>query len=405
MKRICILISAILLCFSATFAYSQEWPFDEPLPAEEKAVLDEAKTLREQGKYDELKKTLDYFENNPESVYAKKEKVFMSQGTEVPSEVQDGIKLYAEGKYKKSLQVLSKFLKKNPGNLAALSARAVTLATENPGEAIKECDRLMYYLPKYTQLYMAKGVAFRNLGKNEEAVKCFSAYIAFTPDSLIYKHRASTYCDLGRYDEALKDYTESIRLGEKSVEPYLNRGIVYCVLCDYDKAEADFEYYIKAGGKNTYVYKGLSILNINRDNYEKSLEYADNLVKLSPKSAESYYTRGGSYFYLENYKKALEDFDEAIKLNKKFSSAYSGRSITHQKLGNIKNAIADSEKAIKYASDVMDACEAYRAQGLAWLSAKQKENAVSSFEQALQYAYSDSKKQEIQKLIQQAQDL
>lgn len=58
-----------------------------------------------------------------------------------------------------------------------------------------------------------KGNAALSSGKTEEAIDFYTQGIALDSSSqLLYSNRSAAYCKLGRYDEALKDAEEAIRL-------------------------------------------------------------------------------------------------------------------------------------------------------------------------------------------------
>jgi tetratricopeptide (TPR) repeat protein len=76
--------------------------------------------------------------------------------------------------------------------------------------------------------------------------------------SIVYNSRGAEYYKKAKYDHALEDYDESIKLNPKYVDPWLGRGMTYNKLEQYDRAIFDL----------------------------------DQAIKLYPKSALSFYIRG-----------------------------------------------------------------------------------------------------------------
>src|ERR1700733_1455904 len=54
-------------------------------------------------------------------------------------------------------------------------------------------------------------------------------------------NRGNAYTAEGKYDLAIQDYDESIKLDPKYAKPLNNRGVVYQRKGDYDRAAADFD--------------------------------------------------------------------------------------------------------------------------------------------------------------------
>ena len=57
----------------------------------------------------------------------------------------------------------------------------------------------------------------------------------------MFFNRGYAYYDKKQYDEAIKDYTEAIRLDPNYAWAYNNRGNVYYSKKDYDRAIADYD--------------------------------------------------------------------------------------------------------------------------------------------------------------------
>ena len=86
--------------------------------------------------------------------------------------------------------------------------------------------------------------------------------------------------EAGRYDIALSEYSEAIRLDPKYVAAYNSRGTVYDDL-------------------------GL---------HERAIEEYNKAIRLDHEYALAYYNRGYAYYDLGQYEKANRDRNEAIRL-------------------------------------------------------------------------------------------
>ena len=125
--------------------------------------------------------------------------------------------------------------------------------------------------PNHFFAYKFRGISNYELGKYDLAVNDFNKSIKLNPiftgklnkidiktlsknEQLdiknglaeTYNSRANAFDELGKYDLALKDYQEAIKLNGKMAEAYNNRGFLYMNrLKEYEKALKDYEIAIK----------------------------------------------------------------------------------------------------------------------------------------------------------------
>lgn len=86
-----------------------------------------------------------------------------------------------------------------------------------------------------------RGVAKYEEGRYDEAITDYTDAIRLDPKiPFTYLRRAGVYVDKGDYDKAIADYTETIRLDAESADAYHGRGVAYEKKGDDAKAKADF---------------------------------------------------------------------------------------------------------------------------------------------------------------------
>ena len=100
--------------------------------------------------------------------------------------------------------------------------------------------------PDDAYAYSERGMAYLAQGKFDEAIADFTEVIRIKPDLAgAYDNRGDTYLQQGKYDEAIADFTEIIRLasdnaGTYSAGAYYSRGVAYEKQGNKAKADADF---------------------------------------------------------------------------------------------------------------------------------------------------------------------
>jgi tetratricopeptide (TPR) repeat protein len=80
------------------------------------------------------------------------------------------------------------------------------------------------------------------LGKYEQALSDFTKVIELDPDDPeAYYERGFTYLRLNNWEEAIADYDRSIALDHGDAATFYNRACAHAQLRHYDQAEADLE--------------------------------------------------------------------------------------------------------------------------------------------------------------------
>jgi tetratricopeptide (TPR) repeat protein len=108
-------------------------------------------------------------------------------------------------------------------------------------EAMIDYDSaIMVYPIPDADTYNRRGLLYRRLFKNEEALRDFDKSLNANPEKAnSYNNRGLVKYDLGKYQEALADYDKALSF-EIHPSYYNNRGMAYLRLGKYQKAINDF---------------------------------------------------------------------------------------------------------------------------------------------------------------------
>jgi tetratricopeptide (TPR) repeat protein len=132
------------------------------------------------------------------------------------------------------------------------------------------------------KFYQLRGLAYRNQGDIEAAIKDFSTSIRMRPTVDAYLRRGEMYFEKGAYNIAEKDFTKAIDINP-SFEAYKLRALTFLVVGKLDMAIVD----------------GTEIIN------------------LAPNVSESYNIRMEAYGQIGESKFAREDARRALSLNRR----------------------------------------------------------------------------------------
>ena len=144
---------------------------------------------------------------------------------------------------------------------------------------------------------------------------------------LPYGNRANYYRDAKKYDLALADYDEAIRLKPFNPEALNSRAKLY---------------FNKGGAAN---------LKLAAADYNSAIENKLTLPK-SPDRDESlgefYINLGATYAMLGNRNGAIDEFNRGLELKPNHETGYLNRSVIYNQLGDFPNALKDIETYFKY---------------------------------------------------------
>jgi TonB family protein len=147
------------------------------------------------------------------------------------------------------------------------------------------------------------------------------------------------------YDNAVKAFTEAIKISEKYSPAYSGRGVAYMNLKEYEKAMEDFNVAIKKSGKIALNYKLRGEVYSALKDYNKAIKDFDRAIKIEPEMLEAYFERGNAFRNLDKYSEAIADYTKVIELDKGYLQAYNNRAVAYNKLNDSEKMCLDIKKA------------------------------------------------------------
>jgi protein O-GlcNAc transferase len=194
---------------------------------------------------------------------------------------------------------------------------------------------------------------FHLSGNIVKANKLYSKLIKFKKnDFLILYLYGTTFLQLKKYSDAIKYLSFSIIQNSKFADSFNNRGIAYAENSNFDQAIKDYDQSIKLKENNfdAYLNKGIALKNIFR--FKEAINHFNISLKLRPNDAKVYYNSGNVFLELNNFNKALKLYNKAILLQKNYSEAYAKRGEVNFFLKNYDLSMRDYSQSIKLNSDL-----------------------------------------------------
>lgn len=150
---------------------------------------------------------------------------------------------YYKKDYEEAVKQYSAIIKKHPDSADALFGRGLTLVWLNKRkEAVKDYKKVIALNPRHVMAFKQLAVEYMETGDPRQAMKILDMGLLNESKSeeLRFERALANY-KLGRKEEAIKDYTEAIKLNSNRKDFFNDRGFVRLELRQYKGAIEDFE--------------------------------------------------------------------------------------------------------------------------------------------------------------------
>jgi len=210
-------------------------------------------------------------------------------------------------------------------------------------------------------------------------------------------------------DQAIEEYTQSIKLNPDNFTCYLDRGDAYCKKCDWDLGIADYTTVIKLEPNNALWHIRRGEAYRGKGDWDKAIADFTQAIEIDIDDAEEFALRGHAYYAKGDWDQAIADYTQAISLKPdydvypghpyfiekidrdtgengpvmvflpNFAVVYFNRGDAFFKKGDYDLAIADFTEVMRLATDHG---ETYHRRGLAYQAKGETASAEADFAKA-----------------------
>lgn len=164
-----------------------------------------------------------------------------------------------------------------------------------------------------------------------------------------YYGRAQAENSRAKYDDAIRDFSEAIRLNPKGMEAYAGRGYAYQVKEEWDKALADYTEVLRSDQNAGWVYFNRGLIYLERKEWAKAVEDLSEAIRCEPQYSYAYFRRGSALAELGDLDGALASLDAAISLQPQLAEAYEARASVYRRRNEPVRARSDELTAMQFA--------------------------------------------------------
>lgn len=184
----------------------------------------------------------------------------------------------------------------------------------------------------------------------------------------------------GKFEAAIKEFDETIRLKPGNAQAYNDRGVAYEKLQQPARAYADYDQAVALDPNFLEALNNRGRAGKNTGRPKSAIEDFNHIIDAKPDFESAYVGRGDAYRLLGQADRAIEDFDRAIKLKPHDPEAFRFRAIARHDLGKDEASLEDSRQALKLKPDF---AEALVDRGATYDDMGRSERAIEDYDQAI----------------------
>ena len=217
---------------------------------------------------------------------------------------------------------------------------------------IKAADRN----PRDAEARFYSGYARRSLNRYEDALLDYQEAVRIAPDYAdALNNLGSTYDKLGRFEEAVDAYSRAINLNADDGVVHNNLGATYYRLARYEEAIVAYKRALELLPRPSTTHNNLGVAYGNLGRYKEAVESLLTAIRMRPGYSDAYKNLASMYCKMGRADEAVESFRKAIDLNPNSAEAHNGLGTALHKLGRIQEAVDSFRRAVQIKPDFAEA--------------------------------------------------
>ena len=268
-----------------------------------------------------------------------------------------GMALFETKQYQAASSMLEKALAENADSEVINAKLALTYQNlEDNDKAYKYFLKTFEINPNLTSLRFDYANLLGNMGKSEDAIEQYKAYLkAYPNDADAYRNLGLVYKNTGNSDLAIFNLEKSYTLDSSNLQTKKELALCYHSKKDYTNALKYYDLALKTEPDNLELMANKALTLHAMDNYVSAIELYKEILNKKPNErieqnlAAASIAYGYSLYDKKDYGEAILYFEDAIDLNPKEASAYFGYAMANEKMGCTEIAIENYRQAVSLA--------------------------------------------------------
>ncbi len=298
--------------------------------------------------------------------------------------IKKAVQLKDEGKYDEALEYCNKALEKDNKNSWGYNVRGVVYELQKKYDlSIQDYTEALKIDPKYKQVYINRAQVYRIKKEYDIAKADLNDVLAIDPNLSGARFQLGRIAyEIKDFDQAIKEFTESMKLGSDKKNCYWwIADCYYYGKKDHDAAISNYNQLIRLDPKDIDGYRlRAAVYQYGKKDYEKAIADYNTVLTLDPKNHLAYYRKAFAYSSQKLFDQAIQDMSKAIELNTKDPVSYlTARANIYRTKGDTTNAVNDYAEAVR----ISGKASIFASRGWFYKNLKWYDKALEDFDKAI----------------------
>ncbi len=233
------------------------------------------------------------------------------QAESLEAETQRLIELYSSGQSKEARELAAELSENFPDISVFPNVLGACCAGEGQLDlAVLHYRRALEIKPDYAEAYSNLGIAYETLGKDEDALDCFSNLVKFKgQDSESHNKLGSVLARLGRFDAALESFKKSTHLNPNHANAHANLGRALQGLGRFEEAVDSFKQSLEIEENDAVTYNDLGIALNRLGRLEEAITSCKKAIAINPNYAEAHWDLSLVWLTMGNFEKGFREYE------------------------------------------------------------------------------------------------
>lgn len=189
-------------------------------------------------------------------------------------------------------------------------------------ESIYKEERVASNISNYATAYNNRGNFLKDIGKYNEAIREYKKAICADPKRLIsYYNIGMIYNDLGKTQSAISEFNKIIALDPNDAKGYYGLGLVYQRIGEVDKAISEYQKAASLDSERDFIYVNLGSAYISKGMLNEAVASFQKAIAISPQNIAAIYNLGIAYSQLGKKLEAISSFQKVLSIDPNYLPA------------------------------------------------------------------------------------
>jgi tetratricopeptide (TPR) repeat protein len=201
-------------------------------------------------------------------------------------------------------------------------------------------------------LFLNLGVALAHQGRFDEAIAQYSEALRMKPDYPgAHLNLGLALAGQGRFDEAIAQYSQALRMKPDYPEAHLNLGLALAGQGRFDEAIAQYSEALRMKPDFPLAHLNLGLALAGQGRFDEAIAQYSEALRIKPDYPEAHINLGAALAGQRRFDEAIAQYSQALRIKPDFPEAHFNLGLALAGQGRIDEAIAQDSEALRIKPD------------------------------------------------------